>query len=70
MNVVYTPPGGQGQPLTYNKDCSGDGSGWHYDNPAAPTKIQMCQTSCNAVKSGAGKVDIVLGCATLGGVAR
>jgi hypothetical protein len=70
VNVQYTPGGGQAQTLTYNKDCSGSGEGWHYDNPNQPQKIQMCPSSCDLVKAGAGKVDVVLGCATQGGVAK
>src|SRR5262249_47140952 len=70
VNVAYTPDGGSAQTLTYNKDCSGPGEGWHYDNPSQPQKIQMCRASCDQLKQGAGKVDIVLGCATLGGVAK
>jgi hypothetical protein len=70
VNVQYTPGGGQGQTLTYNKDCSGDGQGWHYDDPSQPQKIEMCPSSCDQVKAGGGKVDIVLGCATQGGVAK
>ena len=70
VNVVYTPDGGNGQTLSYNKDCSGTGQGWHYDDPTNPAKIQMCGASCDTLKSAAGRVDIVLGCATQGGVTR
>jgi hypothetical protein len=70
VNVQYTPAGGQAQTLTFNKDCSGDGLGWHYDNPDQPQKIETCAASCDQAKSGGGKVDIVLGCATQGGVTK
>jgi hypothetical protein len=70
VNVVYTPSGGAGQTLSYNKDCSGSGTGWHYDDPNAPSKIEMCQGSCDTLKAAAGRVDIVLGCATQGGVTK
>ena len=70
VNVEYTPSGGSTQTLTYSKDCA-SGDGWHYDNPDAPTQIQLCANTCNEVKSQAtGKVDIAFGCATKGGVAR
>ena len=70
VNVVYTPGGGTPQTLSYNKDCSGNGEGWHYDDPSTPTKISMCGASCDGLKAAAGRVDIVLGCATQGGVTR
>ena len=70
VNVVYTPAGGAAQTLSYNKDCAGNGQGWHYDDPNAPTKISMCGASCDGLKAAAGRVDIVLGCATQGGVTR
>jgi hypothetical protein len=69
VNVVYTPTGAAKQTLSYNKDCGGTATGWHYDNPTHPTKIEMCPDSCTAVNSGTGgRVDIVLGCSTQGGV--
>ncbi len=71
VNVVYTPGGGGApQTLSYNKDCSGNGQGWHYDDPAPPTKISMCGASCDGLKAAGGRVDVVLGCATQGGVTR
>jgi Mg-chelatase subunit ChlD len=71
VNLVFTPTGMQSSTLTYNKDCTG-GTGWHYDNPNAPSRILICQSSCDAIKtaSGNGKVEIQFGCATLGGVAK
>ena len=54
--------------LSYNKDCTG-GTGWHYDNLAAPANIELCKATCDAVKATAGgKVSIAFGCATKGGV--
>lgn len=70
VNVEYTPAGGTTETLTYSKDCA-TGDGWHYDNPSAPTQIELCANTCNTVKTQAtGKVDIAFGCATKGGVAR
>jgi uncharacterized protein YegL len=70
VNVVYTPGGGAAQTLSYNKDCTGNGQGWRYDDASAPTKIEVCAASCDGLKGGAGRVDVVLGCATQGGVTR
>lgn len=70
VNVVYTPSNAPGGTLTYNKDCTG-GAGWHYDDANAPAKIVLCQGTCGTVQADqAGKIDIVTGCATKGGVVR
>jgi hypothetical protein len=70
VNVQFTPTSGAPQTLTYNKDCTG-GDGWHYDNASAPTQIDLCDNTCNTVKTQAtGKVSIAFGCATKGGVVR
>ncbi len=65
VNVVYTTGAGTADTLAYSKDCATPG--WHYDNPSAPTKIQLCTATCNTVKAdNAAKVSIELGCATKG----
>jgi uncharacterized protein YegL len=71
VNIVYTPTGGAPDTLTYNKDCTG-GTGWHYDDPNKPTRILICNTSCDAIKAanGNGKIELQFGCATKGGVAK
>lgn len=70
VNVVFTPQGGSGQTLTYNQSCMG-GTGWHYDDPHNPTKIVLCGSTCNTVQAAkGGEIDVVTGCATLGGVPR
>lgn len=69
VNVVATL-GGKEDVLTYNKDCKG-GSGWHYDDPNSPKLVQLCPTSCSAIRADSGgKVSIAFGCATKGGVIR
>ena len=70
VNVVYTPSNSAAGTLTYNKDCTG-GVGWHYDDANAPQKIILCTGTCGTVQADhAGKIDIVTGCATKGGVVR
>ncbi len=71
VNVQFTPGGAAtGATLAYNKDCAG-GAGWHYDDANAPTKIAVCPSSCDALKKDSkGKMDILFGCATKGGVIR
>ena len=70
VNVQFTSASGP-QTLPYNKDCTGGGTGWHYDNANAPTAIDLCPATCATVKATSnGKVNIAFGCATLGGVIR
>lgn len=70
VNIQFTPKGGTAQTLDYSADCK-SGVGWHYDNPAAPTKILICPTSCNTLLANAeGKIDIIFGCTTVGGTPR
>jgi hypothetical protein len=71
VNVNYTPGGGKAQTLTYSKDCSNP-SGWHYDNPADPKHVEMCPGICDTLKKdqSGGKLDVIFGCQTAGGVTR
>ncbi|MBK8999112.1 MAG: hypothetical protein IPM35_25600 [Myxococcales bacterium] len=65
VQVQYTP-GGVGTPATYPQvanaaACTGDG--FYYDNPANPTKVTLCPTSCTTVSNDkSAKVDLLLGC--------
>lgn len=63
VNVQYAPQAGSPSTLSYNQSCAG-GTGWQYDNADSPTRILLCDSSCNTVKTAGGKVDIVYGCAT------
>jgi len=67
VNVVYTPTNAGPQTLTYNQSCTG-GTGWHYDDLNNPKKIVLCSSTCDSVQQKSGKIDIVLGCATSGGI--
>jgi hypothetical protein len=68
VNVVYTPGGAPATTLKYNKDCTG-GTGWHYDDPSKPTRVDICATDCDTVRADRmGAIDIVFGCATYGGI--
>jgi hypothetical protein len=70
VNVQFTPL--NGSPTTLKKvldeaSCDPSTGGWHYDNEAAPTKIQLCNSSCTAIQSFSGaKVEVLLGCASVG----
>jgi hypothetical protein len=68
VNVQYTPSGGVASTLPYDPTCSGS-SGWHYDNPAAPTQIILCGSTCTEAQAGDGaSVDVAFGCDTVGGI--
>ena len=66
VNVEFTPDGGALEviPRVTDADCAGQG-GWFYDDPNAPTEIVLCPASCATVTSGAGNLDVVLGCETI-----
>jgi hypothetical protein len=66
VNVVLKNAAGQETVLAYNGDCNG-GSGWHYDNLAAPARVMLCPASCDAARRDSGaKVSIAFGCITKG----
>jgi hypothetical protein len=44
----------------------GQKGGWYYDDPANPTKIIMCPTTCAALQGDVGgKVEVIFGCETV-----
>jgi hypothetical protein len=68
VNVRYTP--GSGMPVVIPKvadaaDCAGR-DGWYYDNPTTPTRIIMCDATCQKFSmDSTGKVEIQVGCQTI-----
>ena len=65
--VSYTPgDGSPAKPLTRVTDaskCGANPDGWYYDNPANPTKILFCPTTCSTAGADtAGKLDVAIGC--------
>lgn len=66
VNVSYVPGTGAEQPLVNVADAAACKPGaWHYDNPAAPTKILLCPAVCDTVKAdAAAKVNVSVGCGT------
>jgi len=65
VNVLYTPSaGGTPKTILQDADCT-NGVGWYYDNPASPTKMSFCPSTCQTVRTDLGaKVQILLGCET------
>jgi len=69
VNVEYTPMGSgspQSLPEADNAaDCNGQ-PGWYYDDPAMPTKILLCPSSCNTVQADLNaKVNVAFGCKSI-----
>lgn len=67
IQVAYTPGGAtEGAPLVRYMDkssCGTAGDGWYYDNNDTPTKIVMCDDTCDKLQNDEhGRVDILVGC--------
>lgn len=67
VNVQFTPEGSEAQviPQVAGIDACDSSGGWYYDAPSSPTKILMCPSTCDALKSGNAALEIVLGCETI-----
>jgi len=68
VNVRYTPLNAteaQIIPMTRAGDPANcDASpGWYYDNPTAPTAIELCPSSCQSLMDG--RVEVEFGCQTI-----
>ena len=64
INVGFTAGGGSETPLVYSKDCTA-ANGWRYNDPASPTLIELCPSSCGAAQSDPnGKLRVAVGCKT------
>lgn len=49
-------------PLAYDADCAANNA-WHYDNPAQPTRIELCPASCAAIQADpAGSLQVEFTC--------
>jgi hypothetical protein len=65
VNVDYTKLGAS-QPETVPQSPGCAGEGWKYDDPKNPTRIILCDATCQRIKADAGgKVEILLGCDTV-----
>jgi hypothetical protein len=67
VNVQFTTSTGTKEvfPQVASKAaCPASGNAWYYDNPAAPTQIILCTSSCGSVSAG-GEVDVLTGCQTI-----
>ncbi len=68
VNLQYTPSGGTPEYVPQVPDlgaCTGSG-GWYYDDPAMPTRVIACPTTCDRFEADStGMVDLAFGCATI-----
>jgi hypothetical protein len=65
VNVAFTSSLGTDATIPRNDACS-PGGGWHYDVPTAPTRIVLCQESCDEIQPDTlGQLSLVFGCATV-----
>lgn len=66
LAVTFTPKDQPTQTLTQVTDvakCATIANAWYYDDPAKPTKILLCPSTCSMVNAAAGgKVDAMVGC--------
>jgi len=44
--------------------CDAVVGGWYYDNPAAPSSIELCGASCDRVSAPGGRLAFTVGCET------
>lgn len=44
--------------------CTPEG-GWHYDDPSAPTHIELCKASCDLVNNASVGLKVLVGCASV-----
>jgi Mg-chelatase subunit ChlD len=64
VNVYFVDSNDQKELFVQDTACSGPG--WRYDNPAAPTKIKLCDATCTAVQQDlGGHLQVAFGCDTI-----
>ncbi|HET8932030.1 MAG TPA: hypothetical protein VFN67_01260 [Polyangiales bacterium] len=66
VNIEVVTPSAKPRTLPRATAMSACGSepAWYYDDPKAPSRINMCPSACDAI-SGGGSVQIKLGCETV-----
>ena len=65
INMRYTTPDGVETTIGWVpsvNDCDAAQGGWYYDDPANPSRLLACQSSCQQLKDVGGEVQVVLGC--------
>ena len=69
VNIAYADSSCQGTVYPYVKEAAACGTdvGWHYDNAAAPTHVELCPTSCDQVSTAGARLMFTMGCRTIDG---
>lgn len=66
VNIAYHTSSCEGK-VYYNvktqSGCTADG-GWYYDNPSAPSRVELCPSSCSEVAAPGGSLVYSIGCKT------
>lgn len=67
VNVTFTPDGGEEGtiPQVENAAACGPSGGWYYDDPVNPTKITLCDATCDQIQGQSGELGLALGCETI-----
>jgi len=67
VNVSFTPDGAPEETIPQVPDAAGCGpsGGWYYDDPSSPTKITLCDATCEDIQGQSGELALVLGCETI-----
>ncbi len=68
VNLAYANSACEGTVYPYVQTSSSCGSnvGWYYDDPSAPTHIELCPTSCDQVSTAGARLMLTVGCQTIG----
>jgi hypothetical protein len=67
VNLSYTTSAGEKSAIGYAPDattCNRAPLAWRYDNAQAPSKIMLCDATCQSVTRAGGKIDLALHCPT------
>ncbi|HVU00989.1 MAG TPA: vWA domain-containing protein [Polyangiaceae bacterium] len=72
VNVTMTPDNGQTVDLGYvvEADCARTDNAWYYDDPATPTRVLVCPSTCETIKSTTATVNLAFGCDRIKGVPK
>ena len=69
VNVYFYPQSGTGGGVIYKVDnqgaCNPTTGGWYFDDNANPTRIFLCDASCNTIKAAPGRIEVELHCPTV-----
>jgi hypothetical protein len=67
INIAYADPACHGSvfPKVSSADACGTDAGWYYDDPAAPSRVELCPTSCNQVSLSGARLLFTVGCETV-----